>query len=254
MTESVTESATESGQSTADLPPAERQQQRRERQRQQWFAISAALFGWLGLVLQLMLLLRPDGIVLAGVPAVDGVAGVIDVPGPGGGLLHAAFLFFSDYTHWAALVATLLLSYAALPAILRPRPLAPALMTAAAVYVTTVLAGYHFLLHDYHHVTGVPQLTGNLLHYVLPLLFLMYWWLFVAPSRAGWRQIGRWAAFPLAYAVFAVATGAYPSIYAYRYGGTAAFGVGRSFVHAAGFMLAYLIAAWVVVLLERRKR
>lgn len=238
---------TESGQSTATTVSQEAQQhqQRREHQRRQWFAVSAALFGWLGLVLQLMLSVQPDQ---AGISAIDGTAGVGAAPA------HAILLFFSDYTHWAVLFATLLLSYAALPAMLCPRPLPSTLMTAAAVYVTMVVAGYHFLLHDYRHVTGVPQLTGNLLHYVLPLLFLMYWWLFVVPSRAGWRQIGRWASLPLVYTAFVVLCGTYPAAYAYRYGNGETFGPVRLLVHAVAFMFAYGLIAWAVVFLDRRKR
>lgn len=235
---------TESGQSTATTV-SQQAQQRREQQRRQWFAISAALFGWLGLALQLMLSVQPD---LAGVSTIGGTAGA------GGDPAHALLLFVSDYTHWATLFATLLLSYAALPTMLCPRPLAPTLMTAAAIYVTMVVTGYHFLLHDYRHVTGVPQLAGNLLHYVVPLLFLMYWWLFVGPSRAGWRQIGRWASLPLVYAAFVVLSGTYPAIYAYRYGADEMFGPARSLAHAVAFMAAYGLIAWAVVFLDRRKR
>jgi hypothetical protein len=206
-------------------------------QRKQWFAGSAALLGWLGLALQLSVVIQvrqERGLDIAG--------GVIN--------------FLSYFTVWTNLLTSLALTCAALN---MQRGFAKALtrpvsMTGIASCIALVGITYHLLLRGLWHPTGTRLLADNLLHYVVPALFLMFWWLFVAPARAGWRDALRWAILPAVYCVFALLRGATGGFYAYPFINVAQLGYALVFINVLGVLAGFLIIAAVLVWLDGRKR
>jgi hypothetical protein len=209
----------------------------RQVQRKQWFAASAALLGWLGLALQLSVLIQvrqERGLDIAG--------GVMN--------------FLSYFTVWTNVLASLALTCAALNlqrgfAKALTRPLS---MTGIASCIALVGITYHLLLRGLWHPVGTGLLANNLLHYAVPALFLMFWWLFVAPARAGWRDALRWAILPAVYCVFALLRGATGGFYAYPFINVIQLGYAKVFINTLGMLAGFLIIAAILVWLDRRKR
>jgi hypothetical protein len=209
----------------------------KQAQRKQWFAASAALLGWLALALQLSVVIQARqerGLDIAG--------GVIN--------------FLSYFTVWTNLLVSLALTCAALN---MQRGFAKALtrpvsMTGIASCIALVGITYHFLLRGLWHPMGTRLLADNLLHYVVPALFLMFWWLFVAPAGAGWRDALRWAIFPLVYCMFALVRGATGGFYTYPFINVLQIGYARVFINALGILVGFLIIAAILVWLDGRKR
>jgi hypothetical protein len=220
------------------LPPQPQPiQSRRYARHLQWFAVSTALLGWLGLGLQLSVVLqaRQD----AGLGALGGIIN-----------------FLGYFTIWTNLFAAIALTCHALTfksrlanAITRP-----GVMTGIATCIALVGITYHSLLRRLWDPAGSQLLADNLLHSAVPALFLIFWWLFVAPARASWRTALRWAIFPAIYLVVALLRGAIDGFYAYPFIDVAQLGYGRVLVNAAGVLLAFLAIALVLIWLDKRKR
>jgi hypothetical protein len=213
------------------LQPALQQQRRR------WFAGSAAIMGWLGLALQLSIIIQSrqeSGLSIAG------------------GVFH----FLSYFTIWTNFLASIALTCAALN--LRQRfakaLIAPASMTGIATCIALVGITYHLLLRGLWHPAGTQLLANNLLHYVVPALFLIFWWLFVAPAQAGWRDALRWAIFPALYLLFALLRGIADNWYAYPFIDVVQLGYARVLLNALGVLATFLTIAAVLIWLDRRKR
>jgi hypothetical protein len=211
--------------------------QQRQAKRQRLFAGSAALLGWLGLGLQLSVVLQARQ--AAGLGAIGGVVN-----------------FLAYFTIWSNLLAAVALSCDALR--LRSRLASmltrPTAMTGIASYVALVGITYHSLLRRLWDPAGTQLLADNLLHSAVPALFLIFWWLFVAPARAHWRTALGWALVPAAYLIFALLRGAIDGFYAYPFIEVTQLGYGRVFLNAIGVLAVFLCIATVLIWLDKRKR
>ncbi len=95
-------------------------------------------------------------------------------------LVDSLIYFWSFYTHlnnlWLVLIYVgLITGWRPLQWLLRPVPLA-----AAASNITLVMLFFHFMLAPNYTFTGGLLIANNLMHYVAPLLYLI-WWLRFAP-------------------------------------------------------------------------
>jgi len=114
------------------------------------------------------------------------------------------FSFFTILTNvGAVLVHVSLLSpsgYAWLPAFAGPRMRAGIAVSIALVFIiyTTVLA-------QLWQPQGLFLLCDVLLHYVTPVLFVLWWLVAGADGSTRWRDISWWMLYPIAYLVYALA-------------------------------------------------
>lgn len=201
------------------------------------FAGSAALLGWLGLGLQLF--------VIWGSRRADGLSAT-------GGLVN----FLSYFTIWSNLATSAALACIALTpgwkfalAIANPRR-----MTALASCIALVGLTYHLLLRGLWQPTGTQLLADNLLHSATPALFLIFWWLFVPPSRSEWTDALRWCLYPGVYLLFALLRGAADGFYAYPFINVTTLGLPRVLLNSAGVVIGFLVLAFMLLWLDKRKR
>jgi len=63
------------------------------------------------------------------------------------------------------------------------------MQASAAAFIALVMLFYHFMLAPYLNMQGPLLFASYLLHYVAPVLYLL-WWIFGLPhGRLGWRRI-----------------------------------------------------------------
>lgn len=114
------------------------------------------------------------------------------------------FSFFTILTNiGAVLVYTSLLSptgYAWLPAFAGPR-----MRTVVAVSTTLVFIVYATVLARLWQPQGLFLLCDVLLHYVTPVLFVLWWLIEGADGRTRWSDISWWVLYPVAYLVYVLA-------------------------------------------------
>lgn len=93
----------------------------------------------------------------------------------------------------------------------------PGVRTAIAVYITLVGLGYWLLLRNVWDPQGWQLVADNLLHYVDPILYVLFWFLFVPKATIRWGNLPPWLIYPLVYVIVALIRGAIFSWYPYPF-------------------------------------
>ena len=84
----------------------------------------------------------------------------------------------------------------------------PSLGSALAMSVTLVCVIVHLILRHLQVLTDNALLADTILHYVTPILFVIFWIGRVPKRRLQWRHALWWVLYPLAYFVYAMLRGA----------------------------------------------
>jgi hypothetical protein len=127
----------------------------------------------------------------------------------------------------------------------------PAFITAAAVSILLVGVIYHLLLRAIHHPVGLEYACNIALHYLVPPLFVLLWWLVVPRGILQWRDAAVAFAFPAAYAVYVFARGEMAGVYPYPFFDVLKIGYGAALRNAAGLSVAFIIVGFGFVALKR---
>jgi hypothetical protein len=83
----------------------------------------------------------------------------------------------------------------------------PRVRAGMAVSISLVMLVYVTVLAPLSDPQGLALAADTLLHYVTPVLFILWWLLAGAEGGSRWPDIGRWLTYPLLYAIYALARG-----------------------------------------------
>jgi len=129
----------------------------------------------------------------------------------------------------------------------------PSVATGIAASIVLVDLAYSLLLRRLAHPQGLRLLSDHLLHDVLPLVYLGYWWRFVASGRFGYSNILRWAIYPLLYFIYALVRGALFDLYPYPFINVDHLGYPRVLINACAILLGFVLISTVLIGLDRLK-
>jgi len=119
----------------------------------------------------------------------------------------------------------------------RQRLRQPNTATAIAVYITIVAVVYHVLLSQLWDPQGLTKVVDVMLHSVMPILYLAYWWLGVSKWSLGWRGAVTWLSYPVGYSVYTLLLGALRNKYPYPFSDVNALGYVQVFKNSIGMYL-----------------
>lgn len=88
---------------------------------------------------------------------------------------------------------------------------------AIALYILVVGAVYHVMLRNAWDPQGWALVADLLLHYAMPLLYLIDWAAFAPKRSLALRMVPGWLVYPAAYGAYAVARGATTGFYPYPF-------------------------------------
>ncbi|MBB6241060.1 Pr6Pr family membrane protein [Rhodanobacter sp. MP1X3] len=197
-------------------------------------AAIAALLGWFALVLQLSLTIQ---LTLA----------------RSGSVASALWLWIGYFTITTNLLVAMALSARAIG----PRGQInrffgrPDVQSMVAMSIVIVSLVYNLLLRGLWQPQGWQWLADVTLHDVMPLLFVVHWWLAVPKASLHWWQIGFWQIYPAAYFVYVLIRGAANGWYPYPFIDVATLGYPRVLVNALAVMLAFVVVAALLMALGR---
>lgn len=195
---------------------------------------SAAVLGWAGLGIQLYLIffarLSVDASLL-------------------GGLVS----FFSYFTVITNTLVAVVLTCAVTDRESAARRwfLQPWVSSGIAVSIAVVGLAYSILLRHLWHPQGWQFIADELLHDVMPLLFLAYWWLCVPKGTLRLKHLPLWLIYPLVYFAYALLRGHLLGAYAYPFIDVALLGYPQVFVNAGGILLGFVLIALLVIGIDR---
>ncbi|MDO7897755.1 Pr6Pr family membrane protein [Pseudomonas citrulli] len=200
----------------------------------QRFVSVVALLAWVGLGIQLYLILLGRWELGASLL---------------GGLVNC-FSFFTVLTN--TLVAVVL-AWELTP---RPSPvrrwfLGPGVSSGIAVSIALVSLAYNLLLRHLWQPEGWQFVADELLHDVVPVLYLVYWWRWVPKGSLRPGHIGLWVLYPLVYFAYVLFRGHVLAAYPYPFIDVAKLGYPQVFINAGGILAGFVAIASGVVGVDR---
>jgi hypothetical protein len=194
----------------------------------------AAVLGWTGLSIQLYL-------ILLGRWELD--ASLL------GGLVN----FFSFFTVLTNTLVAVVLTWELNP---RQSParrwfLWPSVRSGIAVSIALVSLAYNLLLRHLWQPEGWQFVADELLHDVMPLLYIVYWWLYVPKGTLRLGHIGLWMIYPLVYFAYVLLRGDLLAAYPYPFIDVANLGYPQVFINAGGILAGFVGIALAVVGVDR---
>ena len=164
---------------------------------QRAFAVLGSLLGWVALIAQLYLIIINRSM----------------------SLLSTVVQYFSFFT----ILTNLLVALCFTVLCLQPKSgsltlfLKPKLQAALTVYIIVVGVVYNLILRQIWEPQGLQMLVDELLHSVIPLLFLLYWLLYSDKKELQWKDAFLWLAYPLTYSAYILIRGFFTDLYPYPF-------------------------------------
>ncbi|MGG7649862.1 Pr6Pr family membrane protein [Pseudomonas sp. ES4] len=198
------------------------------------FVAVAAVLGWAGLGIQLYLIFYSRWTLEAS-------------------LLGGLVSFFSYFTVLTnTLVATVLTcELTSRESAARRWFLQPWVSSGIAVSIAVVGLAYNVLLRHLWHPQGWQWLADELMHDVMPLLFLAYWWCCVPKGALRLRHIAAWVIYPVVYFAYSLWRGHLLAVYPYPFIDVEKLGYPQVFVNAGGVLVGFVVIALVLIGLDR---
>ncbi|MNE84178.1 hypothetical protein D3C80_1810530 [compost metagenome] len=101
------------------------------------------------------------------------------------------------------------------------------------------------------HPQGWQFVADELLHDIMPLVFLLYWWRCVPKGTLHLGHIGLWVIYPLLYFAYVLLRGHSLGWYPYPFIDVDTLGYAQVFINAAGVLLGFVLMALLLVGLDR---
>jgi hypothetical protein len=180
---------------------------------------AAALLGWFALALQFYLM-----IALA--------------PHQGSAIASTIVTYFSFFTILTNLLVALVLSFSTWGrGGRRGRFFAkPGIQSATLVYITVVGVTYSLVLRQLWNPRGAQKLADVVLHDGMPVIYALYWILFVPKMGLRWKDAFGWLIYPGAYLVYLLIRGALVGVYPYPFVDVTTLGYPRMWANAVLFL------------------
>jgi hypothetical protein len=120
-------------------------------------------------------------------------------------------------------------------------------MTATAVYIFTVAVVYNTILRGIVQLDGRDRIADELLHVVVPVLYLCYWYLFVPRQPLRWILALYWCWYPGLYVVYALIRGRIEDFYAYPFINLQELGTNRVLLNSGGMLVLFVTASLLFI-------
>ncbi|UEB94919.1 Pr6Pr family membrane protein [Pseudomonas sp. HN2] len=131
--------------------------------------------------------------------------------------------------------------------------LQPWVSSGIAVSIAVVGLAYSILLRHLWHPEGWQFIADELLHDVMPLLFLGYWWCCVPKGTLRLWHLPLWLIYPLVYFIYALLRGRLLGAYAYPFIDVAVLGYPQVLANAGGILVGFVLVGLLVIGLDRRR-
>ncbi|AMP01197.1 putative membrane protein [Collimonas arenae] len=130
----------------------------------------------------------------------------------------------------------------------------PGVLTALALYIIIVGLGYNILLRNHAPFTGLHWLSDEGLHSAVPLLFTLFWLLYVAKDDLQVKDSLLWLIYPLAYFVVAMIRGGTSGFYPYPFLNVTNLGYARVMANAFMLLIGFFVIALSMVAIAKVRR
>lgn len=169
--------------------------------------------------------------------------------------LQATGRFFAFYT----ILTNLLVAINLTAILLFPRSAigkffvqaSPAAATAEYILIVGII--YNVLLRQLWKPEGWQKIADELLHVVVPLFYVLYWFFYASKKSLQWKNIISWLIYPFLYLIYMLVRGAAEGFYPYPFLNVKELGYGQMFLNSAGMLIMFVLAGGIFVAISRRQ-
>ncbi|WP_153797236.1 Pr6Pr family membrane protein [Foetidibacter luteolus] len=194
------------------------------------FLVIISLTAWAGLLLQLYIMPKQNG------------------------FLRAAEEFFSYFTVLSNLLAALYATLKLFGWWKNPGAAGAILSGAICSYITIVAVVYHTLLSKLWNPAGIFFIADQLLHTVVPVLFVLFWFLYARTGLLQWKHALLFLIFPVCYIIYTIAHGELSGFYPYPFINVGQLGYSAALQNTAGLVVVFLVAGCIVIGLDKSRQ
>jgi len=127
-------------------------------------------------------------------------------------------------------------------------------LSAITVYIVIVGLIYNTILRFLWEPEGLQKIVDELLHSVIPLLVLFYWFVFTAKDRLQWKNVLPWLIYPFAYIVYILIRGSVSGFYPYPFINTQRLGLDKVLVNSVGIAFVFICMSLLLVMIAKSTR
>jgi len=162
---------------------------------------------------------------------------------------EAVVRFFSYFTILSNLLVALYCTFQLLPGNTGLHRLfrRPGTISAITAYITVVGIVYQLLLRHIWEPHGLQKVVDELLHSVIPLLFVIYWVIYEDKRQLKWRFMLYWLIYPIVYAIYTVAHGYFSGFYPYPFVDVNKLGYAVVMGNAFGLFIAFFFFSGALI-------
>lgn len=128
----------------------------------------------------------------------------------------------------------------------------PATLTAITVYIAIVGGVYNALLRYLWQPKGLQYVVDELLHTIIPLMFIFLWRIYVNVSSLKYKDVWPWLIYPLLYVIYIAIRGALTNEYPYPFIDVTKLGYSIVAINCVGLLLAFLGLSLLLVVVGKK--
>jgi hypothetical protein len=120
------------------------------------------------------------------------------------------------------------------------------------VYILAVGLVYQIILSSTWEPTGMQMVVDELLHTIIPLYVLLYWFLYEEKYTLTWSELPKWLLVPLGYFVFILLRGTYSGFYPYPFVHVQQLGYPKVMVNSLFILLLFIVLSGILLTLGKK--
>lgn len=124
--------------------------------------------------------------------------------------------------------------------------------TAIATYILVVGLIYNVALRGLVSQKGWDRVADELLHVATPVLFLVFWFVFVNKRQLAYKNALNWLAYPLAYVVFIIIRGYLIQKYPYPFIDAVKIGYPNALLNTAIILIIFYLLSLLFIFISKQ--
>ena len=128
---------------------------------------------------------------------------------------------------------------------------AAGMLTFLTIYITVVGLVYQVALRHLWHPQGMQRLVDELLHSVVPILVILFWYLYEAKNNLKFSQTIKWLSYPLIYFIYILLRGNQSGFYPYPFVDVSVLGFATVIQNALFLLLFFLGLSLAFILIGK---
>lgn len=123
----------------------------------------------------------------------------------------------------------------------------PGTLTAITVYITVVGFIYQVTLRHLWQPHGLQLIVDELLHTIIPILVIIFWYLYETTMPVKYIQILKWAIYPLLYLFYILIRGGLTGLYPYPFIDVTNLGITKALINAGFLLLLFIVISCLFI-------